>query len=167
MAFAPHGKREIWTEGRILMSRNRGPFNVELLKMSTEQTRAERIRLTESGPWGSIAVISESVLFTPEALEMVRRNMSDPVRNGNLVASAFVLSDDTVGKSLAEAIFRPVYGLAGAEFRVFDTLEPAREWVESLIEEASRREKSGSDDAGPEAVASEPAPNGPESERRQ
>ncbi|WP_226893258.1 hypothetical protein [Nisaea sediminum] len=140
------------------MSRNRGPFNVELLKNSTEQTRAERIRLTGSGPWGAIAMIDGSVLFTPDALDMVRRNMSDPVRNGNLVASAFVLSDDTVGKSLAEAMFKPVYALAGAEFRVFDTLEPAREWVEHLIAEADRRGNPG---------GSEPAADGPEGERRQ
>lgn len=149
------------------MSRNRGPFNVELLMMSTEQTRAERMRLTQSGPWGAIAIMSDSVLFTSDALDMVRRNMSDPARNGQLVASAFVVADGVAEKSLVESIFKPIYARAGAEFRLFDTLEPAREWVENCIADANRRKKAGADGAETVAGASEPAADGPESERRQ
>ncbi|UUX50549.1 hypothetical protein NUH88_02390 [Nisaea acidiphila] len=140
MVMAPHGNRAIWTDGRILMSRNTGPFNLEALILSTERTREERIRLTESGPWGSVAIIDGSVMFTAEALDMIRQNMRDPERNGNLVASAFVVSPETEGYHLCEAILGPVYALAGAAFRIFEDVDTARMWVAAKIDAAANGE---------------------------
>tara|TARA_E500000305_G_scaffold88361_1_gene75067 strand:+ start:790 stop:1236 length:447 start_codon:yes stop_codon:yes gene_type:complete len=145
MTLRPHGEREIWTDGRIFFSRNAGPFNLELLQHATEEARQERIRLTNSGPWGTIAIMSKSVMFTPDALDMVRSNMSDPERNGGLVATAFVVPPGTEGRVFCEDIFTPIYALAGAAFRVFDTLEPAKVWVMEMIAEAA----AGDRPAGP------------------
>lgn len=140
MVMAPHGNRAIWTDGRILMSRNTGPFNLEALRLSTERTRTERIRLSDSGPWASIAIMDGSIMFTPEALDLVRENMSDPERNGNLVASAFVMSPDIEGYSLCEEIFAPIYALAGASFRVFEDFDDAHEWAVGELHGAGQSE---------------------------
>ena len=144
MALPPHGEREIWTEGRIFFSRNAGPFNLELLQNATEESRAERIRLTNSGPWGSIVIMRNSVMFTPEALDMIRSNMSDPVRNGNLVATAFVVPLGTEGRIFCKDIFSPIYALAGAAFNMFETLVPAKLWITEMIEKAAESRAPGS-----------------------
>lgn len=150
MTLRPHGERKIWTEGRIFFSRNVGPFNLELLQHATEESRRERIRLTNSGPWATIAIISKSVMFTPDALDMVRSNMSDPKRNGNLVATAFVVPSGTEGRVFCEDLFTPIYALAGAAFRVFDTLEPAKIWVTEMIglAEENRLSQPGNPQSG-------------------
>ena len=138
MAMAPHGERDVWTEGRILMSRNEGPFNLEALQISTRKTWDERIRLTASGPWVSIAIMQNSVMFTSEALDVVRKNMGDPARNGNLVASAFVVAPEIEGRALCQTIFEPIYALAGASFGVFETLDEAREWALRALAESGK-----------------------------
>ncbi|MEO9903549.1 hypothetical protein [Nisaea sp.] len=139
MTMRPHGYREIWTEGRIFFSRNSGPFNLELFQKAGEESRAERIRLTKSGPWGSIAIVNDNVMFTPDALDLLRRNLADQERNANLVAAAFVVPPETEGRLFCEGIFSPIYAGAGAEFRLFETLEPAKTWVTGMIESAAGR----------------------------
>ncbi|MEQ8332871.1 hypothetical protein [Nisaea sp.] len=142
MKLHPHGVREIWTEGRILFSRNAGPFNLEHLQDATEESREERKRLTRTGPWGTVVIMSDSVMFTPEALDMIRDNMADSERNGELVAAAFVVPPGTEGRWICESLFAPIYGIAGAKFRLFEILPPASDWVLKVIDDARKARSS-------------------------
>lgn len=120
-----------------MYSRNAGPFNLEHFQKAGEESRLERIRLTKSGPWGSIAIVNNSVMITPDALDLLGRNLADQERNANLVAAAFVVSPGTEGRLFCEETFSPVYAGAGAPFRLFETLEPAKIWVTEMIEAAA------------------------------
>lgn len=139
MGLVPHGEREIWVEGRIFMSRNQGPFNIELLKRASEESRHIRIGLTQSGPWVTISIITGSAMFTPDALDMIRENMADAERNGNLKAVAFVVPEDTEGRNFCEAIFRPIYALANADFALFEDIDDARRWALDILAQETDR----------------------------
>tara|TARA_R110002012_G_scaffold145697_3_gene304013 strand:- start:212 stop:460 length:249 start_codon:yes stop_codon:yes gene_type:complete len=67
---------------------------------------------------------------------------ADPERNGELVAAAFVAPPGTEGRGICECIFAPFYGIAGAAFRMFETLPPASDWVLELIDEARKARAS-------------------------
>lgn len=133
MALAPHGERRVWTDGQVFFSENVGPFNLELVRETAAESREPRVRLSGSGPWGSVAVMHNSVMFTPEALDLIRENMKNMERNRNLVAAAFVVSPDAEGRLFCDKIFSEIYGLAGADFEVFEDVDEARAWVEERI----------------------------------
>ena len=137
--FGPHGTRVNEIDGRILVSRWQGPFNLELLKAASAPTLDLRRTLMDTGHWGYIAIIERSGMATQDAIAELKHLVEDPERSSNRVAAAVVLAPDLEGRIIAESIYTHIWKDVLHPFKIFARFSEARDWVNDQLGTTSTR----------------------------
>lgn len=90
------------------------------------------IEMQEDGPWAGIAIMSESMLATPEAMDALRKVVAISVEQFDCIAHIVVAAPGVAGKGLVETAFERVYkGLCLSGF--FDDYISTKTWAEQQI----------------------------------
>ena len=132
--FKPHGSVRVWSEGPLLISAFQGPWNYELGEQWMKLVTPAAVALGARGPFASLAIISGSVLSSPETLVLLRK-VTRAGRATGMVANAHVVASDVEGACFAASIYAPVFeGLV--PHRCFDDVESARAWLLAHLAQA-------------------------------
>lgn len=133
--FSAHGLIEIVMEGDFLNYWATGPFNEELFdRFAIAQGRYLK-DLNHPTPWASIAIFIGCAMFTPEAIQRYAALMASPKPPGfTPVATAFVLGPDIEGAKVMAPHFRKIYRDIHRPFEIFQTVEEAHQWAQSMLD---------------------------------
>jgi hypothetical protein len=140
--FSAHGEIRIWIEGDVICYEATGPFNLEAL----QALAVARLKIMEQWhPVRRVAAIvhwKNSALMSPEAFEAYRKGLTSfHQHRRNPVALAWVAAPEVEGMSLMVQNFQPVFESVGTNFRLFQTVEPARAWIEENLVRANQQPK--------------------------
>jgi hypothetical protein len=131
--FEPHGEFLNSIDDRIVVTVLRGPWNAELISIWSRDVYQYALELQKQGTWGGIAIVSESMLCTPEAMDALRNAVRFGVEKLGCISQAIVASSDVAGRGLVEPAFRRVYeGLCVSNF--FDDYSSAKIWTNQQID---------------------------------
>lgn len=132
--FRPHGKFTSLVEGQLLVSEISGPWNRELVQQWALDCRAPARTLSDMGPYVGIAVIRESMLCPPDALESLRLVAEISATRLGCIAHVIVADAGVEGRDFLAPTFARLYqGLVAHQ--IFYTLEDARAWSLALLAE--------------------------------
>ncbi|MFZ6846072.1 hypothetical protein [Undibacterium sp. RuTC16W] len=124
----PHGNFKIYTDGQILVSEVTGPWNTELVQEWVDSMLPTIQELSLKGPWGTIAIVSNSLLCPKEALQLLTDKARGAVGKYQLVGSVYVAAPDVDGRNFIEPVYEKFYkDICPIEF--FDDYPDARDWV--------------------------------------
>lgn len=135
--FAPHGAMDIQVAGRLNVLEAKGPFNLELVVAGdVAQERLDAV-LNARGRWGTVLVLKENALASPEAIAEIANILQRRVQRGiRPVAFALVVGPEVEGGALMQSHYLAAYASAGIPGRAFTALEPAKLWVTQVIDGA-------------------------------
>ena len=140
--FRPHGHSEAYVEGSVLVVTVSGYWNLEMHAANTKLTQPLVERLEAQGPWGTVVVVTDTLVSSIEVFEAARRAVAESSGISGLVALAWAISPQVEGYGLMLPRYRRMYeGLLPSE--IFPTVDAAREWVEAAVLAAKNGEKSG------------------------
>lgn len=131
-AFRPHGKFTTRVEGRLIVSEVTGPWNKELVDYWGTRCLPDAKALAATGPWVGIAVIRESMLCPPDAMESLRRIAHHSGAKLNCIAHVMVADASVDGRDFLESAFARIYQGA-VEHAIFYTYDEARAWSLALL----------------------------------
>lgn len=126
-AFRPHGKFSIAVDGQLMITEVTGPWNKELVEYWAHQCYPQAKALSAAGPYAGIAVISESMLCPPDAMETLREIVLFSATRLRCIAHVIVADPSVDGRGFLDSTFARIYD-GVVDHRVFDTLEEARAW---------------------------------------
>lgn len=133
--FKPHGKFLLYRDGNILVTDITGPWNIELIKSWAKAAIPYSLEMQTSGVWGAVAIMTESMLCPPDAMQALRRNVAYSVQNLGCISHCIVANTDVLGRGIVEPAFQRVYeGLCASNF--FYDYESAKLWTQSQIQSA-------------------------------
>lgn len=131
--FQAHGNFLLYRDGSILVTEVIGPWNVELIKAWAKAAIPYSLEMQAIGTWGAIAIITESMLCPPAALQALRKNVAFSVQHLGCVSHSIVATADVAGRGVIEPAFQRVYeGLCASDF--FYDYESAKQWTHNLIQ---------------------------------
>jgi CO dehydrogenase/acetyl-CoA synthase beta subunit len=88
--------------------------------------------MQDVGTWGGIAIISDSMLATPEAMDALKKAVSYAVTRLGCISQVVVAAPEVAGRGIVEASFERVYqGLCLYNF--FDDYASAKAWTLAQI----------------------------------
>ncbi|MES2129877.1 MAG: hypothetical protein V4463_21595 [Pseudomonadota bacterium] len=132
--FRPHGMFDCRVDGRLIYSEVTGPWNKELVTAWVTQVAPLAFEQARTGPHVGIAIIHDTLLCTPDALEELRRAVRYSVTKLGCIGHLVVAGPDVTARDLIEPLFRNLYeGLCGHGF--FDTVEEATAYGHALLRE--------------------------------
>lgn len=126
-AFRPHGKFSVTVDGALMITEVTGPWNRELVAYWGQHCYRQAQLLSSAGPYVGIAVIRESMLCPPDAMEMLRQVAYLSATRLRCVAHVIVADASVEGRNFVEAEFARIYQ-GVVEHRIFDGLDEARRW---------------------------------------
>lgn len=133
-SFLPHGEFGLYRDGHILVTTVRGPWNAELVQLWATTAYPYSIEMQADGAWGGIAIITESMLGTPDAMLALRKAVSYGVQKLGCISYVVVAAPDVDGRGVVESAFKRVFeGLCVSNF--FDDYESAKAWTLKQIAE--------------------------------
>ena len=131
--FQAHGKFSLYRDGNILVTEVIGPWNAELIKAWAKAAIPYSLEMQAIGVWGAVAIITESMLCSPDALQALRKNVAYSVQRLGCISHVIVATADVAGRGVVEPAFQKVYeGLCASNF--FYDYESAQQWTQSLIQ---------------------------------
>lgn len=135
--FRPHGLVEVWLQGNVLRYDAVGPFNRELVRAIGQAQHDIMVAAKAAGPCVEIVTIRESALVTPDGLAELAAILAE-VNHQALAprAVAYVMAPEVEGASLMAPVFRKRYQDQGRVFQVFEKLEDAHTWAQTLLDAA-------------------------------
>jgi len=136
LPFSAHGKVDIWQEGDLHLYEATGPVNKELVD-GLAIAQADFLRkVCPTGPWASICIVRSNALATPDGLERYGELIRQAPPQFTALATAYVIDDTVEGGQFMAPLFTRVFAQAGRPFQVFATLDEARRWAQSLVDQA-------------------------------
>ena len=123
---AMHGFFEVSVEGRILISRVTGPWNLEAVEAYSEEVN-RKIKQLIGQPWGVLAIVSGEPIHTPESMQ----EMTDTIRFHRSLgrcATALVFVD-VEGVHLMKTMLAPMYIDSKEPYYFADDEASARSWL--------------------------------------
>lgn len=136
--FKAHGQVDMHMEGNLLQYVAVGPFNKELCDCLAIAQLEFLQSLHPSGPWASICTVKESAMGGPDSVARYAELMHAPKPPGlTPVATAFVIDPQVEGGRLMEPFFAQIYADIQRPFRIFETMEEARVWAQTMISQAA------------------------------
>lgn len=133
--FRSHGQFATRVEGRLIISEVTGPWNKELVEEWAYGSQPVVQAMAAHGPHIGIAVISGSMLCTPDALMSLRRAAAHAAAHLGCLAHVIVASRDVEGRDFVEPNFVRAYDQV-LPLAIFYTLEEARAWSLARLAEA-------------------------------
>lgn len=136
--FKAHGRIDMWMQDNSLHYDATGPFNEEVFDLLAVAQANFLNSLTITGPWASIVTLRNSAMTTPGGVQRYTELMQSPKPPELLpVATAFVIAPEIEGGRLMTAHFASIYASINRPFKVFETLDLATVWVQSMVDAAS------------------------------
>ncbi len=136
-SFPPHGKYKIYLDGRLLVSEVVGPWNIEFIRDWSTAAIPLCEELKDQAPWVAVAMISGSMLATPEAMDALRKVIKNSVQHYGCIAHVLVARPNVAGRGIVEWAFQKTYdGLSQSAF--FDDYESAKAWSLTLLARHSK-----------------------------
>lgn len=132
-SFLPHGEFGLYRDGRILVTTLRGPWNTELVQLWAKAAHPYSIEMqADGGAWGGIAIITESMLGTPEGMHALRNAVSYGVQKLGCISYVVVAAPEVAGRGIVESAFQRVFeGICLSNF--FDDYASAKAWTLAQI----------------------------------
>lgn len=130
--FPPHGKYKIYCDDQLLVSEVVGPWNIEFIRDWSMASIPLCEELKEKGPWIAVAIISGSMLATPEAMDALRKVIQNSVQYYGCIAHVLVAGADVAGRGIVEWAFKKSYGDL-SQAALFDDYESAKQWSLALL----------------------------------
>ena len=140
--FAPHGQFDAYVDGRIVISEVTGPWNKELIDEWALAVYPLAKTVSADGPHAGIAIIHGSLLCPPDALEELRKAVLYSAQHLDNVGHAIVADASVEGRNLLARTFAELY-TGVVPYRMFDALLPAKEWINTLLDECLAKRKTG------------------------
>ncbi len=138
--FRVHGSVEFRIDGRILIIRKSGPFNLEFELAYTRDVLIPVAQMERRGPYAVIMLYENSVLTTPEAMSyLIERVQRGMVPTPHCVGQAIVAAPDVEGQSLMPDLTERYFlarQLPAGTGRYFTELTSARQFLDGLINSA-------------------------------
>lgn len=130
--FPSHGQYSIYRDGAILVTEVVGPWNLELVDEWSKAAIPFCIEMQASGPWVAVAIASQSMLATPEAMVALRKIVGISVEQFGCRAHVVVADSAVDGRGVVEPVFEKAYaGLCASAF--FDDYGSAKRWATNLL----------------------------------
>jgi hypothetical protein len=124
--FRAHGRFRSTTEGQILVTYVTGPWNRELIKEWMKEMGPVAMEVAARGPYVGIAVIDESMLCPPDAMELLAKTVKYSAESMGCLANLVVAAPGVEGRHFVEPNYIRMYeGVTLYGF--FDTYEEARQ----------------------------------------
>lgn len=130
--FTPHGEFKAYVDGRIIVSEVTGPWNRELVLTWANEMFVYGKQLSASGPYVGIAVIRESMLCPPDALDALRNAISYGTKKLGCVGNILVAAADVEGRKLLLPSYEKLYDDA-TPHRIYYDFDKARAWALELL----------------------------------
>lgn len=121
--FKPHGYYSITVESDVLIVDSVGPFNIELV-VKYREALEEKIGGFAGRQWRQIIMLREDSLFTPDALEALKKAVEYRISKG-LVYSAVVIENSEV-RRLIEHQLATIYRSLSLPHSFYQTLPEAK-----------------------------------------
>lgn len=131
-AFRPHGKFSTHVEGRLMVSEITGPWNKELVEYWGLRCLPGAKALSATGPYVGIALIRESMLCPPDAMESLRRVVHYSATRLHCIAHVIVADASVDGRDFLEPVFARIYE-GVVDHAIFYGFDDAREWSLALL----------------------------------
>ena len=132
-SFPPKGDQSSWIQGRILITRVQGSWNLEQHRRASAQMAPLVGELESSGPWASLVILTDTLLTSLEVLAAGR----EAVASGALMrlrALAWVIGEGVEGRAVLLPRYRRLYeGLLPTEVFVSE-----REGIAWLSQQRAR-----------------------------
>lgn len=132
--FRAHGHFTTRVEGQIIISDVTGPWNKELVEEWAYGSQPVAKRVSARGPHVGIAVISGSMLCTPEALAVLRQAARHAATTLRCVGHVIVADQSVEGRDFVEPTFMRAYE-GVMPLAIFYTLDEARAWALARLAE--------------------------------
>ncbi len=140
--FVPHGRFEAYVDGRLVISKVTGPWNKELIDDWAQALHPLAKAVSADGPHVGIAIIQDSLLCPPDALEGLRKVVLYSVRHMDNIGHAIVADASVEGRNVLAQTFARIYE-GVVPYRLFDNLPAAKEWANALLQEClTKRENN-------------------------
>lgn len=125
--FPAHGSFSLYRDGDIVVSHVRGPWNEELVIQWAKAVRPYSLEMQKLGVWGGVAVITNSMLGTPEAMQLLEKVVDYGVKNLGCLFQAVVAAPEVEGRGIVDGAFQRIYE-GRCLWRFFDDVESAKIW---------------------------------------
>ena len=138
--YAPHGEFSLHIDGDIVFYDATGPFNLEALQALATARSTILADWAIERPVAGIVHWHRSVMMSPEAFAAYREGIAKYHENAKLpVALAWVAAADVEGMALMHQKFEKLFIERKTNFKLFDSLAPARAWVDEHLAAARAR----------------------------
>jgi hypothetical protein len=135
-SFPPQGDQNSRIEGRLLVTRVIGTWNLEQHRRSQQQIMPLVERLESSGPWASLVIIEDTLVSSLDVLEAGRQAVAAGVL-AHLRALAWVIGPTVEGRAILLPRYRRIYdGLLPSA--VFEATPEAAAWLQQQLGDAAR-----------------------------
>lgn len=138
--FAPHGKVEIWPQGKVLRYRIVGPVNLETILAFAKVNGALLAQWQPAPPYATLSHWSGSLLTQPDALAAyaeIMKNARPFIARES--ANVWVLPADIEGRRLMLPLWKQMYADAGFPLTVFDNDAEAEQFVSACLSDTANR----------------------------
>ncbi len=130
--FSPHGDFKVTLDGRIIISEIAGPWNREAVGNWCKEIHVVAKKLAVTGPHVGIAVMRESMLCPPDALDAMRAAITYATTKLHCVGNGVVADASVEGRDLLQGTYARNYH-GTAPHRFFYDLDSAKLWALSLL----------------------------------
>lgn len=128
--FKQHGQSGYHFEGDVLYTESSGPYNLEIMRASALALHDILSEAPAPNQRADIAIVTGSILMTPDALEGLRRLVEDLAREGKSpIALALVADPELEGLCVMQKLVASIYADNGIPFRYFEHLADAQAWI--------------------------------------
>jgi hypothetical protein len=132
--FPAHGTMRLSVEGQLLIIEGSGPANIEMVQEYQQKVMGLRKQIMHA-PWASLALLSGTPLVSPEAKELFVKVIKQ-AKTMHLRATAVVLID-MESADMVRQFWQEIYIDAGVKYDFFETIEEARNWLQSVLKNAT------------------------------
>lgn len=142
--FRPHGRAEMWAEGKVIRLSAVGPFNQEAVVAIGAAWRQLFADLPRHEMFADIITATGSMMAGPDVISafglFLKANTAAHIAP---CAVAWVVAPDVEGAELMIPQFKAVYESAGRNIAFFETDEAAQTWVRAQLQLAQASEPTG------------------------
>lgn len=130
--FPAHGRYKIYCEDRLLVSEIQGPWNIEFIREWSTASIPFCEEMKRGGAWVAVAIIAGSMLATPEAMDALRKVITNSREIYGCIGHALVAAPGVAGRGLVEFAFERSYGdISTTAF--LDDYASAKAWAQQLL----------------------------------
>ncbi len=137
--FRPHGRAELWAEGKVIHLSAAGPFNMEAVLAIGAAWRQLFADVPAQGLFADIVIATGSMMAGPDVIRAFGQFLqANTAANLAPCAVAWVVPPEVEGAMLMIPQFRQVYEAAGRNIAFFETQDAAQAWIRIQLQEAKK-----------------------------